>query len=65
MTALVIGGINLLAAGIYVYKTGMQHALFVLTVPCLLTAINIALIYRMIRKLEAQQLSKILKGGAL
>ena len=65
VTALVIGGINLLAAGIYVYKTGMQHALFVLTVPCLLTAINIALIYRMIRKLEAQQLSKILKGGAL
>lgn len=65
VTALVIGGINLFAAGIYVYKTEMQHALFVLTVPCLLTAINIALIYRMIRKLEAQQLSKILKGGAL
>ena len=43
----------------------MQHALYVLTVPCLLTAINIALIYRMIRKLETQQLSKILKGGAL
>lgn len=65
VTALVIGGINLLAAGIYVYQTEMQYPLLVLGVPLVLTVINMGLIYRLIRKVEAQQIARILKGGAL
>lgn len=31
----------------------------------MLTVINMGLIYRLIRKVEAQQIARILKGGAL
>ena len=65
VTALVIGGINLLAAGIYVYQTEMQYPLLVLGVHIVLTVINMGMIYRLIRKVEAQQIARILKGGAL
>ena len=42
-----------------------KYPLLVLGVPLVLTVINMGLIYRLIRKVEAQQIARILKGGAL
>ena len=65
VTAIVICAVNIIAAIVYTHQNEAELTAVTVAVPVVLLVLNIGLIYLLIHKIEAQKLTKILKGGAL